>query len=261
MERSEAYIIAQKCAQQLKEQFNVDGVYLFGSVTGDGIWHSKSDIDIAVEGLPDVDYWKALNVVYDLLPGGLNIDLISLEELPVEFKSRIRRAKDIETDGDIEMSIKPVDRLENQIKLELDNLERITHELDSFLEQLSGQEPNAIELSGIGGHLHIFYMGIERVFERIAVSLNGGLPSGESWHTLLLREMERGIPEIRPAVIDDHELALRLLEYLRFLHLFRHTYGYELQWGKCRPLAENIPDTLTMFKEQISRFFEKLRST
>jgi len=50
LERSKAYIIAQKCVQLLKERFNADKVYLFGSVTGDGIWHDRSDIDIAVEG-------------------------------------------------------------------------------------------------------------------------------------------------------------------------------------------------------------------
>jgi predicted nucleotidyltransferase len=50
MERLEAYKIAQKCAQLLKEQFKVDNVYIFGSVIGDGHWHKRSDIDIAVEG-------------------------------------------------------------------------------------------------------------------------------------------------------------------------------------------------------------------
>ena len=254
MKRSRAHIIAQKCAQLLKERFNVDKVYLFGSVTGDGIWHGRSDIDIAVEGLPNADYWRALNSVYELLPDGLDLDLVSLEDLPAEFKTRIRSAENAEYGGDVEMP------LENQIKLELDNLERITQEMEDFLEQLSGREPNVIELSGVGGHLHSFYMGIERIFERIAVTLNGGIPAGESWHTLLLREMESEISDVRPALIN-HELALRLLEYLRFRHLFRHTYGYELQWKKCRPLAEDVSDTLTIFKEQISRFFEKLRNT
>ena len=258
LERLEAYNIAKECAQLLKNRFNVDKVYLFGSVTGDGIWHDRSDIDIAVEGLPDANYWQALNAVYELLPGGLELDLLSLEELPAEFKARILSAEDVEVGGDVEMPMELIDRLKNQVKLEFDNLERITQELDSFLEQLSEREPNAIELSGIGGHLHSFYMGIERIFERVAVSLNGGLPAGEDWHTLLLREMESEIPDVRPALID-HELALQLLEYLRFRYLFRHTYGYELRWEKCRPLAENVSDILTIFKEQISRFFENLR--
>jgi predicted nucleotidyltransferase len=64
----------------LKERFKVDNVYLFGSVTGDSIWHERSDLDIAVEGLKPIDYMRALNAVYELLPDGLELDLVSLEE-------------------------------------------------------------------------------------------------------------------------------------------------------------------------------------
>jgi hypothetical protein len=198
---------------------------------------------------------QALNAVYELLPDGLELDLVSLEDVPAEFKARIRRTDSMlnlknkngqipiyqfETmlNGDIKMPIEPIDRLKEQIKLELGNLKRVTQELNDFLQQVGERQPNAIELSGVGGHLHSFYMGVERIFERIAVTLDGGLPAGESWHTLLLQQMEIEYPGTRPAVID-RSLALRLLDYLRFRHLsacnaqaglFRHTYGYELLW-------------------------------
>ncbi|MCS7253234.1 MAG: hypothetical protein RMK18_05965 [Armatimonadota bacterium] len=38
----------------------------------------------------------------------------------------------------------------------------------------------------------------------------------------------------------EHESALLLPEYPMFRHLFRHPYGYELQWEKLRPLAEQL---------------------
>jgi hypothetical protein len=101
-------------------------------------------------------------------------------------------------------------------------------------------------------------MGVERIFERIAVTLDGGLPKGENWHTLLLQQMEIEYSGTRPAVIN-HSLALRLLDYLRFRHLFRHTYGYELLWEKCRPLAESVSDTLETLQEQLSQFFAFLQ--
>ena len=156
------------------------------------------------------------------------------------------------------MPIKPIERLKEQIKLELGNLSRVTQELDDFLKQLSDRQPGTIEVSGVGGHLHNFYMGVERIFERIAVTLDGGLPTGESWHTLLLQQMEIEYPETRPSVID-HSLALRLLDYLRFRHLYRNTYGYELLWEKCRPLAEGVSSTLAMFQEQLSQFLDRLQ--
>ena len=275
LERTQAYIIAQKCAQLLKERFKVDNVYLFGSVTGDSIWHERSDIDIAVEGLTPADYMRALNAVYELLPDGLELDLVSLEDVPAELKERIRNADlmsnsqnkggqiptyqgETKPDGDVKMSIEPIDRLKEQIQLELGNLKRVTQELNDFLQQVGERQPSAIELSGVGGHLHSFYMGVERIFERIAVTLDGGLPAGESWHTLLLQQMEIEYPGTRPVVIN-HSLALCLLDYLRFRHLFRHTYGYELLWEKCRPLAESVSDTLEMLQEQLSRFFAPLQ--
>lgn len=68
---------------------------------------------------------------------------------------------------------------------------------------------------------------MERIFERIAARVDEDVPPGPHWHTDLLQRIEGTWGGKRPPVID-HALALRLLEYLRFRHLFRYTYGYEL---------------------------------
>lgn len=49
--RQQAQEAAQACARLLKEQFGAREVYLFGSLAGKSLWHSRSDIDLAVEGL------------------------------------------------------------------------------------------------------------------------------------------------------------------------------------------------------------------
>jgi len=61
------------------------------------------------------------------------------------------------------------------------------------------------------------------------------------------------IEGIRPQVIDD-ELKTELEEYLRFRHLFRNIYGFELKWDKCQPLAEKLNVVFSDFKEQINKF-------
>jgi hypothetical protein len=65
--------------------------------------------------------------------------------------------------------------------------------------------------------------------------------------------MEHPWGSIRPAVID-HPLALRLMDYLRFRHLFRHNYGFELEWDRCRHLAEGLDQTLAQVQQQLEVF-------
>lgn len=91
--------------------------------------------------------------------------------------------------------------------------------------------------------------GVERIFERIAIELDGELPEGKEWHTLLLQQMET-------KSIIDHLLALRLLDYLKFRHLFRNLYGRKLDWDRLRRLVDGVSDTLKAFREQINDFME-----
>jgi predicted nucleotidyltransferase len=244
MERLEAYKIAQKCAQLLKEQFKVNNVYIFGSVAGDGLWHKWSDIDIAVEGLPSQDYFKALNAVDKILPAGLELDLVTLEDATERLKERIKSE-------DIIMHENKVDRLKWMIETEFEEMEKVAEELNNNLKQILEQQkqPTISELRILGSCLHDFYNGVERIFERITIELKGELPEGKEWHNLLLQQMET-------ESIIDHSLALRLLDYLKFRHLFRNLYGSKLDWNRLRRLADVVSDTLESFRKQIHSFLE-----
>lgn len=244
----EARKAAEACARVLREQFGVRKVYIFGSVTGESPWHSRSDIDLAVEGLAPEKYLIALSALYELLPPGLNLDLVTLEDAPPELARRIS--------GEAPMPEDPLLALKKEIHDEILNLSRISRQASKLLKEFPGS-PTFVELSAAGKLAHDFYSGVERIFERIALRLGPGLPVGNGWHTILLRGMESSVEGIRSEVID-HSLALRLLDYLRFRHLFRHTYGYELQWEKLRPLVEGIEETLTLLREQVDRFLNKL---
>jgi predicted nucleotidyltransferase len=252
LEQAEAYKIAQNCIKLLKERFNVGNIYIFGSLAGDGVWHNRSDIDIAVEGLPPGDYLHALNTLYETLPAGIDLDLVAFEDAPARLKERIKAIYNYNDDDNQkkeEKSSDKIDRLKWQVESELDSLEQTANELDKFLKDISERQPNVIELGGIGAILQGFYNGVERIFEHIAIVIDEKLPEGDNWHNMLLNQME-------PAVID-HELATRLLEYLRFRHLFRYIYGHTLQWEKFCPLAEGVSDTLKMLREQLMRFLDR----
>lgn len=241
LSRTEALAIAEKCAHVLKEQFDVKKVYIFGSVTGVGPWHDQSDLDIAVEGLAPDDYFRALSALDEYLPRSLEVDLITLESAFPEMAANIR--------GERKMQKDPIEAMKQRIDDELTALDRVTRRLQTALNQISDW-PNELERRGIATYVHDFYNGVERIFERIAVTLNGSLPNGEHWHQELLEQMKEEQPGIRPAVIDD-ALYSRLLDYLKFRHRFRNIYGNELLWTKLRPKVENIPDTLSQLRKQL----------
>ena len=82
------------------------------------------------------------------------------------------------------------------------------------MEELTGRfsdEPDFIQTRAAGSILHDFYSGVENLFERIAVNIDGKLPGGKDWHKELLSQMELPLEGIRRAVIR-RELAFKLKE-------------------------------------------------
>ena len=141
-------------------------------------------------------------------------------------------------------------------------LRRLAAEIESELASLTQLEPelagapnpeDSYSLRARGSILHDFYTGIERIFMRIASELNGGVPQSPQWHQELIRNMALAIPEVRPAVIDA-DLAGRLSEHLRFRHVFRNIYGSVLDPARMQSLEEQMPATLTAFRQQIEAF-------
>jgi predicted nucleotidyltransferase len=243
LSRSEAQELAGRCSQLLREQFGAKRVILFGSAAGDAPWHSQSDLDLAVEGLAPADYWPALTACSDLLPPGLELDLILMESAWPELRARL--------EGEVMMPEEPTAALAFEIRNELRNLERLVERLMKFLEE-APPEPDELQIQGVGKYIHDFYNGAERIFERIAVRVDGDVPAGPSSHTLLLQRMGQPFGA-RPAVIN-RPLEMALAEQLRFRHLFRHTYGYDLEWARVAELGRALPGILQQLSAQLAAF-------
>lgn len=141
-------------------------------------------------------------------------------------------------------------RVISEIEEELGNIERLLSELNEHQKE----EPrNSFYLRAVGSIFHDFYCGVERIFERIAEELNGGIPEGENWHIQLLKDMTLQIEEVRPTVISK-ELVSDLKGYLEFRHRFRNIYGFELEWDKMKGLKETMPGVAERFKKEIKEF-------
>jgi hypothetical protein len=143
-------------------------------------------------------------------------------------------------------------RLIATIEKDLSDLETLKNEVDEI--DIHNTHPRIL-----GSILHDFYTGVEKIFLRIASDLEGGQPQGKSWHKDLLDEMAIGLNRIRPAVIDE-ELRMKLEEYLRFRHLFRGIYGFQLSQNHLEIIFENFDDIYKDFNHAIKNFIEFLRS-
>ena len=144
------------------------------------------------------------------------------------------------------------DSLLIDLDLEKQNLERLVSELTQLLQTLKGKA-TFTEVRAAGSILHDFYTGLEKIFERIALIVDGGMPEGEDWHIQLLRRMAVPVPERRPAVMSK-ELTETLAEYLRFRHLFRNIYGFELEWERLQKLVEKLPSVYKDLESDLKKF-------
>jgi hypothetical protein len=148
--------------------------------------------------------------------------------------------------------------LRADISRELDNVRRLVAEADEWTPRLA-EWPDTVRVRTAGGILHDFYCGLERIFRHIATRIDEDLPSGGDWHVQLLQRMGTDIEMVRPAVLD-HEMIRQLDEYLRFRHLFRNMYGFDLEWDRCRELLNDVPATFETLAQQLSLFDEFLRT-
>lgn len=77
-----------KAARQLKNQFGVEKVILFGSLVDDTQFLLNSDVDLAVVGLRSEDYFEAWRLVEEKLVDCI-VDLIQLEQATDSLRQSI----------------------------------------------------------------------------------------------------------------------------------------------------------------------------
>ena len=149
--------------------------------------------------------------------------------------------------------------LKEEIEIELKNLERLAREMQELTDKFVNK-PDFVETRAAGSILHDFYSGVEKIFERIAVHIDGKLPKREDWHTELLLQMAHPIKGVRDAVVGT-DLLGKFKEYLRFRHLFRHIYGFELRWERFKNLSLSLFTILSEFKDNLEEFKDTLNNS
>ena len=76
--QKEGLELAKKCANFLKEKYGVTKIVLFGSLLDYEQMTPHSDIDLAVWGLPEKDYFKAVGFLLEIADN-FSIDLVEIQ--------------------------------------------------------------------------------------------------------------------------------------------------------------------------------------
>jgi len=147
-----------------------------------------------------------------------------------------------------------------EIEEELKQLARLKKSiLDTERKKKKQTEDQNIYEESEALKLHNFYTACEHIFVEITTTLNASIPQNAEWHKRLLRLMVLEIPGIRPAVIS-RELYNKLEEYLRFRHVIRNIYAFELDSSKLQVLIDSFEDVYNHFVKDINSFITFLRS-
>jgi hypothetical protein len=141
-----------------------------------------------------------------------------------------------------------------KVEVELQLLHRLLEDHSDLLEPRV-DAPDRTEILATAALLHSFYTGIENIFKRISLEVDGAVPSGPRSHTDLLVLMQQPTHQ-RPEVISE-ELGLRLGEYLSFRHVFRSAYSFHLNWAKMEHPVSRCRETLRQLEAELDLFFDE----
>jgi len=142
-----------------------------------------------------------------------------------------------------------------KINIEIDLLKQLFTEYSLLLELAKTKIPDKIETAALGTVLHSFYNGVENILKFIVHENNEKFGEGSNWHVELLEKVVISTDK-RTAVIS-RELQSKLIEYMKFRHAFRHTYGFQLKWERMEPLVVNLNSVANEFIESINQFISK----
>ena len=147
----------------------------------------------------------------------------------------------------------------NRIRSELAELEEVVRRVEEGWKRAEGSGDDYY-LDGVALNLHGLYSGLERIFEVIALNVDGSKPEGENWHQELLRQMSTEILEMRPAVISESSYGA-LNEYRGFRHVVRNIYTYTFNRVKMRKLVEEAPGLFNQVRAELLAFADFLEET
>jgi hypothetical protein len=146
-------------------------------------------------------------------------------------------------------------RFEAELLEELTNIKRIVGIIKSRVSSLPALSTDTYEayIDSIAHNLENFYLAVEEIFKMICVATEEGLPEGERWHSILLKNMTKEIKGVRPSVISMETYEM-MDDYRKFRHLARNIYTFNILPEKVLILAKTVSKSFKGIDGDIKEF-------
>jgi predicted nucleotidyltransferase len=83
-----AWAVARTAAQHLRQRYKAQRIVVFGSLVHPGRFHLRSDVDLAVWGVSERDYYRAVGEMLALDPQ-ISVDLVEGENVRPSVRDAI----------------------------------------------------------------------------------------------------------------------------------------------------------------------------
>ena len=144
------------------------------------------------------------------------------------------------------------DKLKEKIEHEIFRMNKLFDSGKPLLDLCKIKEPDFVELSAAGSFLQSFYNGSESIILLIFKSIKENIPNDLHWHKKLFEKTFE--TNGKRTAIFKNEYKEQFAEYLSFRHYFRHSYGYEIDWGRLKPLINDVEKLWETLEEDINKF-------
>jgi len=149
------------------------------------------------------------------------------------------------------------DEFNKELQYEISQIDKLFNEGKPLLDLIKLKDkPDFIEKSAAGLFLNSFYSGIENIIFLSLKEFNIKLPNDISWHKTLL-EMTIKNNKNMP-VLFQKDNKEKLEEYMRFRHFIRHSYGFNIDINRLKPLINNSIELWDNLKKDIDIFKKSL---
>jgi uncharacterized protein YutE (UPF0331/DUF86 family) len=142
--------------------------------------------------------------------------------------------------------------LAQHIREEMPEIERVIQRAQAAWQRLK-LTTDDMYLDSAALNLHGFYEGLERLFDLIALTVDKERPQGAEWHRELLAQMQREMPDIRPAVISE-DSRRELDDYRGFRHIVRHVYTFSFDPHRVGELITKITPVFSRVQQELLAF-------
>ena len=155
-------------------------------------------------------------------------------------------------------------QLADELTNDLKNFQRVKSDVLEAQSRLGSQPPDNFERRAIGSILHDVYQGMENICARVYKSMDlqtfseGSESRSEHWHADLIRRVSHPLPNVRPAVLQI-ATAENMKSYRNFRHVFRHAYGFDLDWQRMKPGLDVAIPMIDAFTKDVEQFINFLR--